>query len=146
MIIRKTFHLEMAHKLDNYDGKCKNLHGHSYFITVELEGDTSSNGMLLDFNIIKELWKPIDEQFDHSTMLGECAENEKLIRVLREMGSNLNVVPFNPTAEHMSMYFCDILSTELRNYIKTHTITNFIRVKSVSVEETRGAEAYYVNQ
>lgn len=40
MLLTKKFVFEMAHALDGYDGKCANLHGHSYHLEVTVEGDT----------------------------------------------------------------------------------------------------------
>jgi len=144
MILTKTFHLEMAHRLTNYVGKCSNLHGHRYLVTVELFGAVGENSMVLDFNTLKELWKPIDTVFDHSTMLEDCEENAKLIAVLKEMGSNVNLVKFNPTAENMAKMFYELLQNNIDEYITTHTTPVIVTVKSIKVEETEGASATYV--
>jgi 6-pyruvoyltetrahydropterin/6-carboxytetrahydropterin synthase len=74
-----------AHFLPNYDGKCKNLHGHNWLVKVALEGipldDGPNQGMLLDFSTIKNT---INE-FDHKS---------------------LNDVLENPTAENISILLC----------------------------------------
>lgn len=65
MIISKDIKFDCAHMLSNYDGKCSNLHGHTYHGTVILEGDVNSQtGMLLDYNRIKQI---VDE-FDHAVV------------------------------------------------------------------------------
>lgn len=63
MIISKDIKFDCAHMLSNYDGKCSNLHGHTYHGTVILEGSVNpKTGMLLDYNRIKKI---VDE-FDHA--------------------------------------------------------------------------------
>ena len=63
MTISKDIKFDCAHMLSNYEGKCANLHGHTYHGTVTLEGDMNSGtGMLVDYNKIKE----IVDDFDHA--------------------------------------------------------------------------------
>ena len=49
MRISKEFRWEMGHRLQLHKGLCKNLHGHSYKMEVELTGDVLENGMVLDY-------------------------------------------------------------------------------------------------
>ena len=74
--ITKEFVFDMAHALSNYDGKCKNIHGHTYKLFVTLIGipceDCSSpkNGMVLDFGDLKNIVKiPIVDVFDHALVV-----------------------------------------------------------------------------
>ena len=70
MTISKDIKFDCAHMLSNYDGKCSNLHGHTYHGTVTLEGDVNpQTGMLIDYNRIKQI---VDE-FDHATVFSEEA-------------------------------------------------------------------------
>jgi len=61
--ITKQFDFETAHALYGYDGKCKNIHGHSYHLHVTVIGtpiddlSNSNNGMVLDFGDLKNLSK-----------------------------------------------------------------------------------------
>ena len=57
MQLIKTFYFEAAHKLLNYDGICKNLHGHSYRLDVVVEGDELTNGMLIDLDDFSDISK-----------------------------------------------------------------------------------------
>lgn len=79
MTISKDIKFDCAHMLSNYDGKCSNLHGHTYHGTVTLEGDVNpETGMLLDYNRIKE----IVDVFDHAIVfsaLEERGEAEKAL-------------------------------------------------------------------
>lgn len=63
MTISKDIKFDCAHMLSNYEGKCSNLHGHTYHGTVTLEGNVNpETGMLLDYNRIKE----VVDVFDHA--------------------------------------------------------------------------------
>lgn len=83
----KTFKFEAAHQLPNHDGKCRNLHGHSYRVEVEAEGPVRRSdgepdeGMVLDFAVLKAAWLPLFQQLDHrclNDVIDDCpttAEN-----------------------------------------------------------------------
>ena len=70
--IFKEFKFEAAHQLPNHNGKCRNLHGHSYVAICSVDGDVSETegasdeGMVMDFAAISEIMKPIVERLDHS--------------------------------------------------------------------------------
>lgn len=55
MQITKEFVFACAHKLDNYEGPCKMLHGHTYKLQVTLQGEPKNNGMLMDFVELKNI-------------------------------------------------------------------------------------------
>ncbi|HND76050.1 MAG TPA: 6-carboxytetrahydropterin synthase, partial [bacterium] len=63
--IAKEFHWEMAHRLPYHTGGCQNIHGHSYILWVEIEGQPQENGMLLDYAEIKRIVKPMIDTLDH---------------------------------------------------------------------------------
>ena len=68
MLIYKEFTFDSAHKLPNVpDGhKCKNLHGHTYKLTVYLEGEIDEKlGWVMDFNELKQVMKPLLNRMDH---------------------------------------------------------------------------------
>ncbi|MBU1164325.1 6-carboxytetrahydropterin synthase QueD [Patescibacteria group bacterium] len=67
MTLNKKFTFDSAHKLENYDGKCKNLHGHTYIVMVFVQGEISKeNGMVIDFKILEEIVeKEVLEKLDH---------------------------------------------------------------------------------
>lgn len=85
---------ECAHKLNNYVGKCANLHGHSYRMSVSVEGEVDSNGFVVDFGKIRGLCEDtIVSVFDHS--------------YLNDM------MDVNPTAENMAILFAQKLRLDL---------------------------------
>ena len=68
MELRKTFHIEAAHRLPNVpDGhKCARLHGHSWRIEVAIEGPVGEHtGWVMDFADLKAAFQPIHERIDH---------------------------------------------------------------------------------
>lgn len=103
MKIAKEFRWEMGHRLPFHKGKCKNLHGHSYKMMVELKGSLDENGMVLDYYDVKEIIGPIVEELDHSFMV--YRKDEELLNVLKLLGSKHVVVDFQTTAENMCHYF-----------------------------------------
>ena len=83
--VSKEFNFEMAHALWNYDGACKNIHGHSYRLFVTILGSPISDptdpkfGMVLDFKDLKKLVKgPIVDYFDHALVLYKEVDGETL--------------------------------------------------------------------
>ena len=70
MTISKDIKFDCAHMLSNYEGKCANLHGHTYHGTVTLEGDVDpETGMLLDYNRIKQAV----DKFDHAVVFSKSS-------------------------------------------------------------------------
>lgn len=129
MKIAKEFRWEMGHRLPFHNGKCVNLHGHSYKMMVELKGEPDNNGMVLDYYDVKTIIGPLVEQLDHAFMVK--SGDEKLIRLLKEMDSKHVVVPFDSTAENLCLYFLDkIRSAGLPNNI------NKVKVKIFETENT----------
>ncbi|QDQ02592.1 6-carboxytetrahydropterin synthase QueD [Lysinibacillus fusiformis] len=66
VLVSKEFTFDAAHHLHDYEGKCKNLHGHTYRAVLGLSGYTNERGLMIDFGDIKEIWKQKIEIFlDH---------------------------------------------------------------------------------
>ncbi|HPN29371.1 MAG TPA: 6-carboxytetrahydropterin synthase QueD [bacterium] len=79
-LITKIFKFDSAHNLTDYKGLCENLHGHTYTLEVTLEGEKKSNGMAIDFNIIKkivqtEIIEIIDHKYINNILPVSTAEN-----------------------------------------------------------------------
>ena len=54
--IGRTFYFDSAHNLPNYNGKCKNLHGHRWRLDVYVEGvESKTTGMIVDFKDLKDI-------------------------------------------------------------------------------------------
>ena len=90
-----------GHRLLNYEGKCRHLHGHNGRAIIALEGPAlDSKGMLVDFSDIKRhIQRWIDENLDHNMIL--CRE-DPLLATLVERGERVFVMDQNPTAENIA--------------------------------------------
>lgn len=66
MRLIRSFDFEAAHRLDWHLGKCKRLHGHNYHFEVIIEGPLNSNGVVMDFDELKEIVKKtVITKYDH---------------------------------------------------------------------------------
>lgn len=69
MLVSRRFSFDAAHFLPNYEGKCKNLHGHHWEVEVACSGEINEDtGMVIDFTKLKEFCESIKEQFDHTCL------------------------------------------------------------------------------
>ena len=125
--ITKEFVFDMAHALSNYDGKCKNIHGHTYKLFVTLIGipceDCSSpkNGMVLDFGDLKNIVKvPIVDVFDHALVVPANKGFEEL-RKFQETDKYIEV-PFQPTCENLTIYIANIIRSKLPDSVSLYSI------------------------
>jgi 6-pyruvoyltetrahydropterin/6-carboxytetrahydropterin synthase len=90
-----------GHRLLNYDGKCRHLHGHNGKAVITLEArDLDHRGMLIDFGDIKrEVQTWIDENLDHNMIL---RHDDPILPVLQTLGERVFVLDVNPTAENIA--------------------------------------------
>jgi len=67
MRVCRRFKFDAAHYLPNYEGKCKNLHGHTWFLEVEVEGPVNAlSGFVIDFTVLKQcVTDAVIEKVDH---------------------------------------------------------------------------------
>lgn len=90
-----------GHRLLNYDGKCRYLHGHNGRAIIAIEADRlDERGMVLDFSDIKNVvstW--IDENLDHRMILHR---DDPIVPVLQQHGEPLYLLDENPTAENIA--------------------------------------------
>jgi 6-pyruvoyltetrahydropterin/6-carboxytetrahydropterin synthase len=131
MKIAKEFRWEMGHRLPFHKGKCKNLHGHSYKMLVEFEGELNNDGMVMDYYDVKNLIAPLVEELDHSVMVKD--DDTELINALKSINSRMNIVPFHTTAENICFYFLEKIK-------KLNTNKNLKKVR-VWVYETENTYA-----
>lgn len=96
--VTKSIDFCYGHRLLDYDGKCRYLHGHNGRAEIELEGEElDERGMLTDFGEIKSVMKAwIDENLDHRMIL---RKDDPAVAFLRESGEPCHLVDVNPTAE-----------------------------------------------
>ncbi len=100
-----------GHRLLNYEGKCRNLHGHNGRVQISLEAEELDHrGMLVDFTDIKKTistW--IDVELDHRMILHE---DDPALPMLRQLNEPVHVVPHNPTAENIAKLIFDFAASQ----------------------------------
>ena len=116
--VTKKFSFEMAHALEGHDGKCRNIHGHSYFLYVTIIGqpfnsdDNPKNGMVIDFADLKVIVnKEIIAPLDHALMLYD--KSEFLESTKQHTNQKLVVKSYNPTCENMIIDFAHTIKKHL---------------------------------
>jgi 6-pyruvoyltetrahydropterin/6-carboxytetrahydropterin synthase len=106
--IAKDFRWEMAHRLPFHEGGCRNVHGHSYQMWVELTGEPDAHGMVLDYFVLKQMVDPLVAEIDHSFL---CDRTDTLIvEFLNSSKLKAVYVDFPTTAENIAKWFFERLA------------------------------------
>jgi 6-pyruvoyltetrahydropterin/6-carboxytetrahydropterin synthase len=131
--VTKKFTFDMAHALYGYDGPCKNIHGHTYTLSVTLIGKVINdnlnpkNGMVIDFTDFKKVVKDnVIDVFDHSLVLNLNSPHAQL-NDLNNNFEKINYVPYQPSCENLIIDFLERIKFKLPD--------NVI-VKNLKLEET----------
>ena len=134
--VTKRFHFEMAHALYEYDGLCRNIHGHSYNLEVTLKGEPlkqpghPKDGMVMDFGDLKHIVKEhIVNRFDHSLMVNRLVSEEQ-IEMLHKTTDRILVVDFQPTTENISTHIAGILKQQIPAGVELFSIYLYETVTS----------------
>jgi 6-pyruvoyltetrahydropterin/6-carboxytetrahydropterin synthase len=124
--ITKEFRFESAHALLGYDGPCRNIHGHSYELSVTVIGtpvsdpDLAKFGMVMDFSDLKKIIrKEIIDPFDHALILNSAAPVDEL-RKIGPSFSRIIAVPYQPTSENFLLDFAERIRKLLPEGVKLH--------------------------
>jgi len=127
--ITKQFSFETGHALYGYDGKCKNVHGHSYKLSVTVIGTpiTDRNnvkfGMVIDFSDLKKIVEEeIVDQFDHATVFNQTTPHVSLAKELSDRGHHVILVDYQPTSENMVIDFAEKIKNRLPESIQLHSL------------------------
>ncbi|UNY99915.1 6-carboxytetrahydropterin synthase [Zhouia spongiae] len=127
--ITKQFDFETGHALYGYDGKCRNVHGHSYKLAVTVIGspitDTShvKLGMVIDFGDLKKIVKEdIVDVFDHATVFNKNTPHIELAKELQDRGHSVILVDYQPTSENMVIDFAEKIKARLPENVKLHSL------------------------
>ena len=138
--ITKEFDFEAAHALDGYDGKCRDIHGHSYHLKVTFIGkpkqdmSLSECGMVVDFSDIKKLVRSkIYDLFDHRLILRE----DSRFKSIEKENQRVRYVNYQPTCENMLIEIVNILKDNFTD-IDLHSV--FLRETSNSYAEWYAAD------
>jgi 6-pyruvoyltetrahydropterin/6-carboxytetrahydropterin synthase len=124
--ITKEFRFEGAHALMNYNGKCKNIHGHSYILYVTVVGEAKTdpngpdNGMVIDFKLLKDIVnKKVIDKFDHALVL---EEGTPLSNELSTEYPNVYLTNFRPTTENLICFFAQAIKENLPQGINLYSL------------------------
>ncbi len=127
--ITKEFSFETGHALYGYDGKCKNVHGHSYKLSVTVIGVPISDrsnvkfGMVIDFSDLKKIVKEeIVDHFDHATVFNQTTPHIELANELIDRGHHVILVDYQPTSENMVVDFAQKIKDRLPKNIELHSL------------------------
>ena len=136
--VSKIFDFETAHALWGYDGKCANIHGHSYVLTVSITGEMIEDanhpkfGMIMDFGELKQIVKrEIVDVYDHCLLVRKNTPHEKYADVETAF-KKIWLTPFQPTCENMLI---DMVK-RLRGHLPEH-----ISLQYVKLQETKSSFA-----
>ena len=118
--ITKMFTFETGHALYGYDGKCRNVHGHSYKLSVTVIGEPIADsshvkfGMVIDFSDLKKIVKEeIVDVFDHATVFNKNTPHVELAKELSDRGHSVLLVDYQPTSEMMVIDFAEKIKQRL---------------------------------
>ena len=127
--ITKQFSFETGHALYGYDGKCRNVHGHSYKLSVTVIGtpisqsDNVKFGMVIDFGDLKKIVKTeIVDVFDHATVFNKNTPHVELAKELSDRGHNVLLVDYQPTSEMMVIDFAEKIKKYLPENISLFSL------------------------
>lgn len=152
--VEKEYHkFSAAHFLIFDDGSAERLHGHNYRCAVDLSSATASNGLVLDFKLLKPLISKIIDQLDERFIVPGCNpaltidesfSGETEIRFGRRRyvvpSDEVCVLPIeNSSSENLAEWIADALT----NSIQTHFPSVSVRQLAVSIEETPGQRGIF---
>ncbi|NSW46248.1 MAG: 6-carboxytetrahydropterin synthase [Bacteroidales bacterium] len=126
--VTKEFRFEMAHALWNYDGLCKNIHGHSYILQVTVIGEpcqdinSTKYGMVIDFGDLKKIVnEAIVSKMDHSLVISERSKHDTLLQT-EQMFDRRHITSYQPTCENMVVEFAKIIASLLPANVKLYSV------------------------
>ena len=127
--ITKIFHFEAAHALNGYDGKCRNIHGHSYEMRVTVKGmplnepGNPKNGMVIDFHDLKAIVnQEVIEKLDHSFIIGNNMPKD-FVEITKQNFDKVVELPYQPTTENMLADFAQRIKRRLPQHVELYSVT-----------------------
>ena len=136
--VTKQFDFDCAHALDGYEGKCHDIHGHSYHLRITVLGEpigdeqNSARGMVIDFGDIKRIVKEkILCLFDHRLIL----RSDSRFKGIEEKNERVRFVEYQPTCENMLADFAERIGK---------LIPGDVRLESMKLKETPNSYAEWI--
>lgn len=127
--ITKQFSFETGHALFGYDGKCRNVHGHSYKLSVTVIGSPITTvgavklGMVIDFSDLKKIVKEeVVDVFDHATVFNKNTPHLALAQELIDRGHSVILADYQPTSENMVLDFAEKIKARLPKNISLFSL------------------------
>lgn len=113
--IAKEFTWEMSHRLPFHSGLCRNIHGHSYKLRLELGGEPDpQNSMLIDYFIMSQIVELPISELNHAFL---CDSSDiEVIDFLKSHNFKCVVIPYYSTAENILKYLADRLTPLFSKY------------------------------
>ena len=101
--VTKIIDFAYGHRLINYDGKCRFLHGHNGILEVDIASDDLDDcGMVVDFGDVKDVVKGwVDANLDHRMIL---CRDDPMAEALADLGEPVYLMDDNPTAENIAQH------------------------------------------
>lgn len=129
-------YFDSAHFLAGYHGKCENLHGHRWRLSVAIERESlrpsgDVRDMVCDFGDFKHAVRSLADEFDHTFLIEEGSLQPATIKALEMEEFSLKMLPFRTTAENLAKHFYDRLVADGWNVCR------------VEVDETPNNRAIY---
>ncbi|MFA6260021.1 MAG: 6-carboxytetrahydropterin synthase [Bacteroidia bacterium] len=121
--ITRIFRFEAAHSLSDYDGSCRNIHGHSYKLHLTVSGTGPKKGMLIDFKVLKKLVEDaVVNELDHALML---MKNEQNLAYTKNMITKVVWMDEEPTAEFLVYWMYHRIAPQLPDDVYVSNIRLF---------------------
>lgn len=141
--LTKIFRFEAAHALMGYDGRCRNIHGHSYEMRVTIKGNpimddnSPKNGMVMDFGDLKRIVnEEIIDHYDHAFIINHNMPKSFIDEVKRSY-ERIIVLPYQPTTELMLIDFSKKIKKRL---------PEGIQLVKIFLKETEGSYAEWIEE
>lgn len=138
LVITRECSFDAAHLLTGHGGQCRNLHGHTYHVTVELSDASAHLGsqpddMVMDFKDLKRVMQEaLVAPLDHAFIYDETSSVEiDIAETLTRHGLRVYPLPFRSTSENLARHFFGLLREK------------GLPVSAVSVSETPASCATY---
>ena len=126
---------DAAHRLLHHQGKCQNLHGHTWRVRIGVKGKVDvRTGMIVDFAVLKlAAVDLITHLLDHATILN--MEDTELVSFLYKRNLRLFQMPGEPT--------CENLAKLIFERVKEKLDSSLLMLSSITVWESDNAFARY---
>jgi len=100
-LVTKRLDFCYGHRLLDYDGVCRHLHGHNALVEIDIQSEALDHrNMVVDFSEVKRLVKAwVDRELDHKMIL---REDDPMVAVLQAQGEPVYLLESNPTAERLA--------------------------------------------